>query len=333
MQIPRTLIIVILICSCIYSCKSQSRSFGTEYLELIKVIPLAGIKGRIDHLDVNLKDHILYMAALGNNTLEAISLTTGKVVNTVNGLDEPQGVGYIPQHHEIIVANGGNGKCYFYNAGTFEKIETVKLSSDADDVRFDSIERKIYVGYGSGGIAVIDADSHKQISDIKLPAHPEGFQLDKALNALYVNLPGASSIGVANIIENKLMQQWPNNKLSANFPMFVDTKKHSVFIGYRHPSKLVIIDGKNGKVVSSNDITGDTDDLFYDAETRRLYISGGSGTINIFQEDGGIFKQIANIITRKGARTSLLIPSLHLFVVAAPAELGHEAELLVFRTK
>ncbi len=104
----------------------------------------------IDHLDVNLKDRVVYTAALGNNTLEAIDLTTGKIIHTIKDLDEPQGIGCIPQSREIVVANGGNGDCYFYNARTFEKLATIHLAADADDVRYDSANKKIYIGYGHG---------------------------------------------------------------------------------------------------------------------------------------------------------------------------------------
>ena len=121
-------------------------------------------------------------------------MENGKPFTALN-LNEPQGVGYIPQLQEIFIANGGNGDCYFYNARSFEKLATIHLGSDADDVRYDSLERKIYVGYGRGGIAIIDADKHKQTADVKLPAHPESFQIDKKLNLLFVNLPDAHMVG------------------------------------------------------------------------------------------------------------------------------------------
>src|SRR5215831_229522 len=117
--------ILILLIACIGfgGCKGQP-SFGTNYLKLEKIIPMPDVKGRIDHLDVNLKDQLVYVAALGNNTLEVADLRSGKILHSIKGLDEPQGVGYIPQHEEIFVANGGNGDCYFYNARSFEKTAT-----------------------------------------------------------------------------------------------------------------------------------------------------------------------------------------------------------------
>src|SRR6476620_6918568 len=106
------------------SCKGQA-TFGDEYLQLTKIISLEGVKGRIDHLDINLKEQIVYIAALGSNAVEVVDIKSGKVIHSITGLDEPQGIGYIPQNHEIFVSNGGNGDCYFYNAATFERVAVI----------------------------------------------------------------------------------------------------------------------------------------------------------------------------------------------------------------
>jgi DNA-binding beta-propeller fold protein YncE len=309
---------------------SAQEPYGTNQLSLSRTIPLLGVKGRIDHLDVNLKDRIVYVAALGNNTLEVVDLTSGKIIHHIKDLDQPQGIGYIPQSQELIVANGGSGDCYFYNARTFEKVATIHLGSDADDVRYDSATEKIYVGYGNGGVAVIDAVSHRQVGDIKLPAHPESFQFDKSLQRLFVNLPDAHIVGVVDLTQSLLVGKWENSA-SANFPMAIDRADHRVFVGYRHPARLVVFDGRTGKELASFPMTGDADDLYYDEGSKKVYSSGGQGSISIFQEqDKGIYRQTANIPTRSGARTSLLVPSLEILTIGARAVGGQPACLLVY---
>jgi len=310
---------------------SNAQKNTSNILLLEKTIPLQ-VKGRIDHLDINLKDQIVYVAALGNNTVEAVDLKSGKVLHSIKGLDEPQGVSYLPQTKEILVANGGSGDCYFYNSRSFEKTGTIHLESDADDVRYDSAAKKIYVGYGNGGIAIIDAETHKQIADIKLPAHPESFQIDKKLNLLFVNLPDAHMIGVVDLRKSILISKWVRESPTANFPMAVDTIRHRVFAGYRHPATLLVLDAVTGKEISSQPMAGDADDLYYDQSKSTVLVSGGDGSIFVYHEsDKNIFKQILRLPTRNGARTSLLIPELNLFVLAARADSGNPAGLLVYK--
>ncbi|HEY2348465.1 MAG TPA: YncE family protein [Puia sp.] len=325
------ILIPVLLCNCFWSCKGQS-NFGTNLLQKEKEIPLEKVNGRIDHMDVDIKGRKLFVAALGNNSLEVIDLRSGKTLHSITGLDEPQGIGYIPEHNEIFVANGGNGNCYFYNAQTFEQTGSINLGSDADDVRYDSVERKIYVGYGNGGIAVINADTHTKTVEISLPGHPESFQLDKIANQMYVNVPDAKIIAVIDLKQLKVITKWKTNA-GANFPMAVDEVQGRVFIGYRHPPELSVLERKTGREIYKIPMSGDSDDVYYDAQTKKIYESGGQGYINIFQEqNSNAFIQVANIQTRSGARTSLLVSSLNLYIVAARAEGNQPASLFIYRT-
>ena len=322
---------LVLIVSASYhtGCKAQ-QPFGESYLKIHTIIPLPNVRRRIDHLDINLENEVIYVAALGNNTVEIVALKEGKDIHSIGALNEPQGVCYIPGKHELFIANGGRGDGDFFDASTFKKTGSVHLPSDADDVRYDRVHAKIYVGYGDGGIAEIDANTRLQTGNVSLPAHPEGFQLDLPGNAILVNVPEKNMIGIIDLTRLQLIHKWTRSAPTANFPMAFDNKQRYAFIGYRRPAKLIVIDAKSGNSISSNDMVDDADDLYFDNEKKRVYVSGGGGFINIFQQDGSLFKQVANIPTRSGARTSLFIAELKMFVVAEPAAGGKPAQLLVY---
>ncbi len=148
-----------------------------------------------------------------------------------------------------------------------------------------------------------------------------------------MNLPDAHIVGVVDLAQSRLVSKW-ENPASANFPMAIDRASHRVFVGYRHPARLVVFDGQTGKELESAPMTGDADDLYYDEASGKVYVSGGQGTISIFLNQAkGEYKQTANIPTRTGARTSLLIPSLGIFVVGARPVSGQPASLLVYAIK
>jgi DNA-binding beta-propeller fold protein YncE len=119
----------------ISSCNAQ-KEFGNNYLTLEKVIQLPGVNGRIDHLAINEAGQIIYIAALENQTVEVIDLKGGKVIHTIKGLDEPQGVEYLPSDNSIFIANGGSGVCNFFDATTFQPRYSIDFKDDADDVRY-----------------------------------------------------------------------------------------------------------------------------------------------------------------------------------------------------
>jgi WD40 repeat protein len=283
---------------------------------------------------VNLNDRILYVAALGNNTVEVIDLVSGRIICSIKGIAEPQGIAYIPEQNEIAVSSGKNGDCVFFDATSFDQVANVHLDGDADNIRYDADERKLYVGYGDGGMALIDPVAHIQTGNIKLPAHPESFQLDKKNNKLFVNLPDDHSIGVIDLERFILSDSWKTKKYSANFPMSLDTANNLVFVGYRNPALLIAYYSNTGNEITTHELVGDVDDIFYNINRREIIASGGDGYINIFTTDhGSDVKQIANIPTREGARTGLLIPSLNTFILAQRASGNKTAVISVYTFK
>lgn len=283
-------------------------------------------------MDFNRQKQLVYVAALGNHSLEIIDLKQGKTIHSINGLDEPQGVAYVGPTKEFMVANGGNGECDFFNSENFEKLAGIDLGSDADDVRYDSTNKTIYVGYGNGGIAVIDAVKHQKLADIKLDGHPEGFQLDQKLNELFVNIPDAHQIAVIDLKTQKIIRTW-KTEFNSNFPLAIDIADDVIFVGYRHPSKLVAINAVTGNSIATINLVGDVDDLYYSESSKKIYASGGGGAINIFSFENSMLKPVGNIVARDGARTSLLIAELNYFILAERASIDKPAQLQVFALK
>jgi hypothetical protein len=61
----------------------------------LTTIELPEVQGRIDHMSIDVKGERLFISALGNNTGEVIDLKAGKPVNSISGLQEPQGALYV----------------------------------------------------------------------------------------------------------------------------------------------------------------------------------------------------------------------------------------------
>ena len=314
-------------------CNAQTTS-QNKSLNLIASIPLPNVNGRIDHLTFDRKNKIVFVAALGNNSVEVVDLKSRKVIHTIKNLSEPQGIVFIPENNSLFVANGASGECDIFNAKTFEKTITINLGDDADNVRYDAADKKIYVGYASGGIAILDAATFKIISQIKLSGHPESFQIDKSAKKIYVNVPDEKQIEIIDLQKNAVVDKWTVKEEKSNFPMALDETNHRLFIGCRHPSKLLVIDTQTGKTISSLNIDSDTDDIFYDNTTKQIYLSCGGGYIDIFrQDDANNYKTNGKVETKSGARTSLFIPELNQLIVASPSTLTRNAELLIYEKK
>jgi DNA-binding beta-propeller fold protein YncE len=234
-------------------------------MTLMRVIPLPRVQGRIDHFALDVAGGRLFVAALGNNTVEVVDLNQGKVVSSISGFAEPQGICYVAELHRLYVANGGDGALRVLDGGTFAEVAVIDLKDDADNVRYDPAAAQILVGHGSGAIAVIDSTRNTITGDILLDAHPESFQLEKGGSRVFVNVPEAHHVAVAERQTKRVIGRWSRGAVGANFPMALDDAAHRAFVGCRQPARLLVFDTDSGNQVADLELHGDCDDVFYDA--------------------------------------------------------------------
>ncbi len=314
------------------ACPLRLQAQESAPLRLAQTIPLPNVEGRIDHMAVDVKGQRLFIAALGNNTVEVLDIRTAKRIRSITGLHEPQGVGFVPELNKIFIANGKTGACDVFDGESFRVLKSIKFSDDADNIRYDPATRRVYVGYGSGGLGIIDTANGQQIGDIKLEAHPESFQLEKSGQRIFVNIPEAQKIAVVDRNKGAVTKSWPTSGARGNFPMALDEEHHRLFVGFRKPAKMLVFDTESGKPVAALDSPGDADDVFYDAGHKRIYISGGEGLIGIVQQkDSDHYKTLAKMRTASGARTSLFAPELGALFLAVPHRGGQKSEIRVYK--
>src|SRR5882757_6153098 len=271
-------------------------------LVLTGAVPLANVQGRIDHLGVDYKGR-LFVSALGNNSEEAIDLAAGRVTHSVR-VPRPQGVVYAAASNELFVGSD-EGKLYIYNGDSLELITSIDFGDDVDNLRYDAAKKLVYVAYGdddAGAIAIIDATTNKRLEhEYKLGAHPESFQLETAGPNLYVNLPDLKQIAVINR-STRAITRWPL-KEESNFPMALDEAGHTLFAVTHAPALLLAFDATTGHQVAALPTVQNSDDVFFDAARRRIYVPGGEGSIDVFQRTtASRYEKLARIPTAVGGR-------------------------------
>jgi hypothetical protein len=336
----------------------------SQPLKLVQTIDLPGVQGRIDHQSVDVKGKRYFLGVLGTGTVVVVDLATGKVIHTITGLNFPQGVLYVPETNRIFVDDGGLNACKVYDGSSYQLIRTVSSIKDADDIRYDSCAARtngfgvVEVGYGEateGGIRVLDSRNGMPLADLPgLPGHAESFQVEKCGSAaprqhagwaarggpyqqrrrIFVNVPSAGVIAVLDPGRRVIVAQWPVKGVKAFFPMALDDTDHRLFVGGRNPPKLLVFDTETGKLVASVDGLEETDDLYYDAAHKRVYMSAGEGAIGVFaQRDADHYSLVAKIPSVPGAGTSLFVPELNRLYVPAPPYGGKPARVLVYEVE
>jgi DNA-binding beta-propeller fold protein YncE len=294
-------------------------------LQLIQRIPAPDVAGRIDHFTAYPKRRLLIFAGLGNNSVEIVNTFEGKVVHSIKGLDEPQGVLYVPEFDKIFVANAGNGKLNVYDGKTYALRKSIELGeeSDTDNVRWDEASKRVFVGI-VGGIAMIDAATEAHVGENLKGSggHSESFQLEMKGSRIFVNVPDDDS--VVNVIDRKTgaLIKWGLNGAKANYPMALDEDDHRLFVVTRRPPLVVVLDTDTGKEVARVPVGGSCDDVYFDSARKRIYAIAGEGFISAIQQnDPNHYALSANIPTAVGVRTGIFYgTSLYVGVPAGGLE-------------
>ncbi len=300
-------------------------------LQLEAKIPLGDVKGRIDHMAIDPASQRLFVAELGNDSVGIVDLGASKVSGRLRGLKQPQGVGYVPSTDTLYVANAGDGSVRLFRGQDLKEAGRLALGDDADNVSVDSAGNRVIVGYGEGALAIIDAKENRSVAGIGLDGHPESFRLESGGRRVFVNVPDAHAIEVADRQSGKVTAKWPTGQSSANFPMTLDEASRQVLVVFRGPAMLTAYSMQDGVPVASARTCGDADDVFVDAKRRRVYVSCGEGYLDVLDQNEGSFRRLAHIPTAPGARTALFVPELDRLFLAVRASAHEPAAIWVYR--
>jgi len=307
---------------------------AAEALEPAAGIDLPSVKGRIDHFGVDVKRQRLFVAALGNDTLEVVDVKSSRRERSLGGFGEPQGILYLPEFNRLFVANGSANRVDILDGASLARIKSVEGLDDADNVRYDAGARRVYVGYGKGALRALDPATGDPSGDIRLAGHPESFQLETRGARIFVNVPPARHVAVLDRTKHAVVATWNVPGAESNYPMALDELGRRLFVGARKPAVLLVYDIDSGKVVAKQPIGGDTDDLFFDPARKRLYVICGEGRIDIVrQENPDHYSLEGTIRTAPRARTGLFVPEEGRLYVAAPGIGTSPAKLLAYRVR
>lgn len=319
-----------------------ARAQTSAVLSLSERIPLPGVKGRIDHLGVDVKGQRLFVAAVENHSLEVIDLKSGRRAHTITNLAEPQGVFYDPATNHLFVACSLDGVAKVFDGTTLEVVKTLKFPDDADNIRYDPRSKGVIVGYagakqlrqreeGTGGLGFVDSNG-KQTGEVVIDAHPESFQLEKWGARIFVNVPEKKEIEVIDVSKRSVLGRWPVSA-EDNFPMALDEAHHRLLIGVWKPPQLLVFDTDTGREVAAGEIAGKTDDLFYDSARHRVYVLTSEGYLEVFeQREADHYDRIARYPTPARSQTGLFVPEWGKLFVAVPAQGNQLAEIRVYVT-
>jgi hypothetical protein len=322
----------------------QAVAASAAPLVLKATIPLPGAKGRMDHMSVDLKGRRLFLSEIGNGGVQVIDTAADKPLRMLAGFREPQGNYFLSATNRLFVASGGDGAVRVFDGASFKLLATARFTSDADDLRLDPGTQRVIVGYGGhkffagprgngdGALAYVASNGDHEAL-LPVDAHPEAFEIESNTTRVFINVPDRHEIEVGDLANHRVLARW-RVSCGNNFPMALDESDHRLFIGCRTPPTMQVIDTGTGRLIASLDISATSDDMFYDAARKRIYVLGGQGYVDVIAQKGpDRYTRIARVHAQVGSRTGLFVPEWDELFVAISQSASHAPELLVFSAR
>jgi DNA-binding beta-propeller fold protein YncE len=286
---------------------------GNPPLKLVQQIPMPGVQGHMDHISVDLSGNRLFVPANGErqNTVEVIDLKAGKWISSIPGQSRPQGTFYSTDFNTLFVTNRTDGTCKIFRGDTFKLIDSLPLGTDANQVGYDPDTKYPYAGLGdrnSGALAIIDTSSNKHIGDIKSDARPGGITFEKSGPRIFVNLNGATKLGVLDREKREQTGTWPVAGAENYGPLALDEIHHRLFLGSRKPPMLIVFNTNSGKQITQAESAPSIDGVWYDGTRKRIYVTG-NGTIAVYdQKDADSYTPMVKVPSDTDSQPSLWVP-------------------------
>jgi hypothetical protein len=308
-------------------------------LKLVRSYPLAGVHGRLDHMAADVEGRRLFVAALGNNTVEVVELDSGRV-KTLHGFSKPQGICYVAARKRLFVANGDDGALTVISGATLEVELVVELKRGADLMDYDAGSGRLYVGHGGeeageeyGEIAIVDTRSLSEQGSLVTASHPGALLVEPGGKHLFASVPALDEVAVALPGKERVQSMWYAREFRRPASLAYDEAGKRLLVGTRNPPRVLVVNPWKAGWEAALPAPGMLDGLFFDAARRRLYATGGEGFVAVYQQRAADrYEPLDRIPTRAGARTSLYVPEWNRLFVALPEEGNQRAEIRAYET-
>ena len=332
----------------------QTSAQEKQTLRLLQTIPLPGVKGRLDHIGVDVDKKRLFVATVDNNTLEVVDLTAGKVIKSLTGFKDTQDALFLGGEFNKLYVSSLDGHVRVFQGETFRLVQDFKIEPDANRLFHDPTTNLIYFGYGGqnagfdayervGILQAKRAAGYDQlVADMIAPTPRPGHLAEIAMDdngILLVCDSRADMIFQFDTRKRELIKSWSARGDGAG-DMALDRARHRLFVGTRIPPEMTVYDSLSGKEIQSLPGPETMDGVHYDANLKRVYMTGGrwygtpeasAGWVYVYQQkDPDHYDLISKIKTRPGSGTSVLVPQFNRLYVASQAIGDQEAAILVF---
>lgn len=277
-----------------------------------------GGEGFWDYLAIDQQSRRLYISRWSH--VMVVDADSYQVIGNIPDIHGVHGIAIAPEFARGFISEDEVDRITIFDLKTLQKTATAKTGKGPDATIYDPNSQRVFVFSGDGKVTAVSAATGAVVGSAELGGRPE-FAASDNRGHIYNNLEDKSQVLQIDAKTLRIQNRWSLAPGESPSGMAIDTAHRRIFIGCRNRT-LVVMNADTGKVVTTIPIGDGVDANRFDPVTQTIFSSNGDGTLTIIHEDAAnSYSIIANLRTRRGARTMELDPKTHR-VYLVSAQLG-----------
>ena len=285
-----------------YLCASET--IGQTHYEFEKEIPIGG-QGGWDYLSVDAPSHRLFVSH--GDRVVVIDLGNDQIIGEMTGMSGVHGAVF--SSDKIFTSNGRENTVGIYDLKTLAPIGKSPVGKGPDAMIYEPVQQEVYTFNGRDKSAsVIDAKSGKPVATIPLNGRPEFAVAYPKGGLVFCNIEDKNELVAIDTKTHQVVNRWPIAPGEAASGLDIDPDTGKLFLGCDN-KMMVMMDGTNGKVLSTVPIGEGVDAVSFDPSNSLAFSSNGEGNVTIAHVKGDKMTVVQTLKTEKGARTMTIDPN------------------------
>jgi DNA-binding beta-propeller fold protein YncE len=280
-------------------------------LRLIGDYPLTGSATRFDYADVDAARGTIWVAHMGDGSVEAFDVKTDRITRTVPISPTASVRGVLAARGNVYAAAQGLGSVVVLDGSTGKRLATVP-AGDVDGLAYDPLTQRVFVSdEGGGKDTVIDARTNARAGAVDLGGEAGNTVYDRGSRHIVVGVQTRDELAEIAPASLRVVRRYPLPGCSSSHSVLIDAEQRSAYVGCQRNVRIVRLDLRTGKVEGSGAVGIGVDVLALDPGLHRLYVASESGVVSVYDVAGRGFRRIAQSFVHLNAHVVAVDPATH----------------------
>ena len=260
--------------------------------------------GGFDYVAIDSAARRLYISH--GTEVNVVDADNGKLVGTIADTPGVHGAAIVSEFKHGFTSNGRENKVSMFDLNTLQTIKKIDVGKGPDGIYYDPGTKRVFTNnHGTHDITAMDAKTGDVVGTVNVAADGEEAVIGDGV--IYVNGEDIDSVIAFDPKTLEVKNRFPIGAAKTPTGLAYDAKTKRLFIGCRNEPKMVVMDARSGKVISSFPIGRGVDYAGFDPQAKLIFMSCGEGVLNIFREKSADDYEVADAVkTQPSAKTMAL---------------------------